>query len=316
MRCHSGCHHGPRWESLSTAVRITPLRCEPSDGQLLGQTVNGGEVRLPDAALGRHVYIVGASDRANRRFWPTWCSRVTYAAAASNGFETMPTYSREDFEQIATVIGNDVARVCRHEKRFEAAALWYRISQRARKDHRTTPFVMHKRMTQIANAARKLLGHLGVNDPAEAPDGPEISVLEVLASAFEGEDPVVRATARIGRLVEILEAVEAARELERRAHIGADDVVRIGKLIVPKGHHGKAAVNDWIEAMMSIYKQITGRDPGITIVGPSRPSRGKATGPLIRFLEAAGKPLGIQLSPASFASRIKDVRTGGRRRRK
>jgi hypothetical protein len=36
--------------------------------------------------------------------------------------------------------------------------------------------------------------------------------------------------------VEILEAVVAAQELERRAEIGAEDVVRVGELVVPKGH--------------------------------------------------------------------------------
>jgi hypothetical protein len=172
-------------------------------------------------------------------------------------------------------------------------------------------------MTQIANAARGLLEHLGVSDPTQAPDGPAPAVLEVLASADDGsEDAVIRATARIGRLVEILEAVDAARELERRGHKGAEDVVQIGKLIVPKGHHGEAAVNDWIAAMMSIYKQITGKNPGISVVAPSRPGRGKAAGPFVRFLEAAGKPLGIQLSPDSLAGRIKDIRTGGRRSQK
>jgi hypothetical protein len=229
----------------------------------------------------------------------------------------MATYSREDFEQIAEAIGNDVTHVSRYEKRFEAAAMWYRLGQNALKNQHVTPFEMRKRMTQIANAARKLLRHLGVWDPAQAPDGPSIAVLQVLASTDDGtEDAVVRATARIGRLVEILEAADAVRELERRAHMGAEDVVRIGKLVVPKGHQGEAAVNDWIAAMMSIYKQITGNDPGISVMAPGRPGRGKAAGPLIRFLEAAGKPIGIQLSADSFAGRIKDIRTGGRRRQK
>jgi len=172
-------------------------------------------------------------------------------------------------------------------------------------------------MTQIANAARKLLRHLGVWKPTQAPDGPAIAVLQVLASTHDGsEDAVVRATARVGRLVEILEAADAAREFERRARMGAEDVVRIGKLVVLKGHRGEAAVNDWIAAMMSIYKQITGKDPGISVGAPGRRRRGKAAGPLIRFLEAAGKPIGIQLAPESLAGRIKDIRTGGRRRQK
>ena len=59
----------------------------------------------------------------------------------------------------------------------------------------------------------------------------------------------------------------------------------------------------------------TGNEPGISVVSPGRLGRGKAAGPLIRFLEAAGKPIGIQLSPDSFAGRIKDIRTGGRRRK-
>ncbi len=88
---------------------------------------------------------------------------------------------------------------------------------------------MRGRVRKIANAARKLLRHLEVRDPAQAPDGPGIAVLQVLASANGGnEDAVVRATARIGQLVEILEAVDAAQELGRRAEIGAEEVVRGG----------------------------------------------------------------------------------------
>jgi hypothetical protein len=172
-----------------------------------------------------------------------------------------------------------VANVERHEKHFETAAMWYRRSRspskgkrpsrnandkrlrRKPKGKRMTPFVMHKRMTQIANAARKLLRHLEVTDPAQAPDGPGNAILEVLASAEDGsEDAVIRATSRIGRLVEILETVDAARELEHRAHKGAEDVVQIGKLIVPKGHHGEAAVNDWIAAMPRVRSNTENTD--------------------------------------------------------
>jgi hypothetical protein len=227
------------------------------------------------------------------------------------------TYSREDFEQIAAAIHKDAADVCQLEKSFEAAARWYRLDLGPLKNRRTAPAVMHRRMTRIAGAARKLLRHLGVKDPAQAPDGPEIAVLQVLASTDDAtEEAIIRATARIGRLVEVVEAVDAARELERRAEMGAEDVARIGELTVPKGHRGASAENDWIAAMMSVYKQITGKDPGLSVVAPGRPGRGKVTGPLIRFLEAAGKPLGIELSPDSFAGRIKDIRTGGRHQQK
>jgi hypothetical protein len=84
----------------------------------------------------------------------------------------MATYSKEDFDQIAAAIHKRVAHVFRHEKQLEAAAMWYRLDRNALKNQRTTPFVMRGRMRQIANAARKLLRHLEVKDPAQAPDGP------------------------------------------------------------------------------------------------------------------------------------------------
>ena len=226
----------------------------------------------------------------------------------------MVAYSLRDFEQIASAIDTDVADVCRHEKQFEAAATWYRLDRNA--PRRQTPFVMRRRMTQIVNTARRLLKYLEVEEPSQAPDGPGTAILQALASTDDGtEDAVVRATARIGRLVEILEAVDAARELERRASMSAEDVMQIGEVTVPKGHQGQVAENEWIAAMMSIYKRITGTDPGVSVGAPGRSATGKVSGPFIRFLEATGNPIGIQLSPDSLAGRIKDIRTGGRRQR-
>ena len=76
---------------------------------------------------------------------------------------------------------------------------------------------MRKRLTKIANTARRLLEHLGVSDPAQAPDGPATAILEVLASTYDGlEDAAIGDTVRIT----IVEAVDAARDLERRARKG------------------------------------------------------------------------------------------------
>ena len=47
--------------------------------------------------------------------------------------------------------------------------------------------------------------------------------------------------------------------------------------------------------MMSLYGKITGRKPGTSIISPGRPDEGKAAGPLIRFLAAAGRPLGMRI---------------------
>jgi hypothetical protein len=230
----------------------------------------------------------------------------------------MATYSRKDFERIAAAVSKDVSHVMQHEKSFESAAHWYRQDCRAAKaPSRVAPSNMSKIMTQIANAAVKLLRHLEVYDPRQAPDGPGANaLLEFLASADDGtEDKVVRATARVGRLVEIFDSIDAARELERRARKGAEDAVRIGELIVPKGHHGDAAVNNWVAALMSIYKRITQKDPRTSVIAPERPGEGKAAGPLIRFLEAAAKPLLIKFSADSWRGRVRDALTDGRRQK-
>jgi flagellar hook-length control protein FliK len=231
----------------------------------------------------------------------------------------MATYSKEDFERIAVAVGKDVTDVMRCENRFEAAALWYRLNSRAPKaPTRIAPSVMSKKMKQIAKDARKLLAHLEVHDPREAPDGPgAIALLEYLASAEDStEDDVIQATARVGRLVEILDSIDAARELERRAEKAAEDALQIGNVIVPKEHQGDVAVNDWIAAMLSVYKQITGKEPGTSVGAPGSALQRKATGPLIRFLASAEKPLGLEHSAESLRDRVRDILKSGRRRTK
>jgi hypothetical protein len=76
----------------------------------------------------------------------------------------MATYSSKDFEQIAAAMGIEVRHVCRHAKQFEAAAMWYRLGQNALKNQRPAPFVMRRRMTQIANAARNCLDTSGLGN--------------------------------------------------------------------------------------------------------------------------------------------------------
>jgi len=163
----------------------------------------------------------------------------------------MSTYSEQDFEQIAAATGKDLIHVLRHEKRFEAAAMWFRLNREGPTVKRTPPSEIKTRMKQIANAARKLLWHLEVFNYRNAADGPgDFALLEALASTDDGsEHEVVKATAQIGRLEEIFKTIDAARTLERRAHNGADDAVRRSKLTVPKGrradpsnHRRQAAV--------------------------------------------------------------------------
>ena len=202
----------------------------------------------------------------------------------------MATYSNEDFARIAVAICKDVADITPHKRSFEAAALWYRQDCRAPKSPtRVAPSAMSKKMKQIAKDARKLLRHLEVHDPREATDGPgAIALLEFLASAEDDdEDEVIRATARIGRLVEIFDSIDAARALERRADKAAEDALRIGELIVPREYQGDVVVNNWIAAMMSIYKRLTGKEPRTSVGAPGTARRGKATGPIDPLLRSS-----------------------------
>lgn len=215
-----------------------------------------------------------------------------------------------------------------HQKYFENAALLFRLdrglpSPELARSASSTPTQMRLKMERIAKSTRRLLKDLGVPRDErgvvkveEAYDGPgDIEILRVLSWAVEhDEDPVMTATRRIGRLAEILEALEAAGDLEQWARRGADEVIEFGQLTVPKGHQGDVAVNDWIAAMLSIYKQITGKDPGISVGAPGGSNEGIPGGPPIRFLAAACRPLGIEYSPDSWCGRIRDLRTGGRKK--
>ena len=253
---------------------------------------------------------------------PDWASYAEELEAPAKipppiRLEIMATYSNEDFARIAVAICKDVADITPHKRSFEAAALWYRQDCRAPKSPtRVAPSAMSKKMKQIAKDARKLLRHLEVHDPREPTDGPgAIALLEFLASAEDDdEDEVIRATARIGRLVEIFDSIDAARALERRADKAAEDALRIGELIVPREYQGDVVVNNWIAAMMSIYKRLTGKEPRTSVGAPGTARRGKATGPMIRFLEAAGKPLGLQHSADSWRGRVRDLLTDGRKK--
>ena len=84
-----------------------------------------------------------------------------------------------------------------------------------------------------------------------------------------------------------MEAVEAAAELSRRAEQAAAEAAQIGKLMVEEGNRGDMAINDWVAAMMAVYRTITGKEPATSVGGPDRPDEGIAGGPLIRFLAAA-----------------------------
>jgi hypothetical protein len=219
----------------------------------------------------------------------------------------MPTYTHSDFELISTGIGVPVKQVANFEKQFEAAALWFRLDKRRPK--RTAPSKRREKLSQVAKNARRLLKSLGINDPNDAVDGPgDTEIFEALVLIGEhDENPVMEATRRIGRVAAILEFISAAAEFDRRAQKAAIEVAEIGRLTVREGNPGDDAVNEWIAVMMTAYREITGKEPATSVGAPECANEGIATGPLIRFLQAAGRPLKIEFSEDAWRSRVRTI---------
>jgi hypothetical protein len=222
----------------------------------------------------------------------------------------MPTYEESDFELIAAAISVDVGQIVKHENLFEAAALWYRLDEK--QPERTAASSLRRNLDQISKSAHRLLKSLAVNNPNDAADGPgDREILNALVLIGERhENPVIEATRRIGRLLEIIDGIAAAAEFERRAKNAATEVVKIGKLTVREGNPGDAAINNWIAAMMSLYRKVTGKEPATSVGAPGRTNVGIAGGPLIRFLEAAGEPLKIEFSEDAWRSRVRTILKG------
>jgi hypothetical protein len=225
----------------------------------------------------------------------------------------MATYEQSNFAQIANAIGIDVAQIAKHENLFEAAARWYRLDEK--QPERTAPSSLRRKLDRISKSAHRLLESLAVDSPDEAADGPgDPEILNALVLLGEpNEASVIEGTRRIGRLVEIIEGIAAAAEFERRAKKGAMEVTRVGKLTVQEGNPGDFAVSNWIDTMMSVYRKITGKEPRTSVRGPDKPDEGIAAGPLIRFLRAAGKPLGIAFSEDAWRSRVRTILKGASR---
>jgi hypothetical protein len=157
------------------------------------------------------------------------------------------------------------------------------------------------------------LKSLGLDSADAAEDGPAADILDALLLTGEADAaPIIEATRRIGRLVEMLDAVLAAKALSRRAETASREAYNVGRLTVEQANSGDRAINDWIAAMMSLYQKITGKEPATSVGKTGQPNEGVAAGPLIRFLAAAGEPVGLQLSEDAWRSRVRAVLKGAR----
>lgn len=221
--------------------------------------------------------------------------------------EKAVSYGELDLERMARVVGVDVDIIRKHHAALEGAAVWYRLDRRAPK--RIAPSHLARRLGRIERVAERLLSSLGIEHARSAADGPvDIRLTEALTLADERDSSsLLHSCARLGKLVELIDGLKAIAELRARADAASKEAIAIGKLITTSGHQGDTAVNSWIGAMASTYRAITGRRPGRSVGAPERLDEGVAGGPFIRYLEAAGSPLGIAYGSDAWAQRVRMV---------
>lgn len=94
----------------------------------------------------------------------------------------------------------------------------------------------------------------------------------------------------------------AADLLDRRILQGLRFVKRARGMTVRPGHSGDPRVNGWFDSMLRVYSEFTGRPIATSL----DPRDGTPTGPLIRFLQLAGRPLGIEKSEQAWRGAIRE----------
>ena len=90
----------------------------------------------------------------------------------------------------------------------------------------------------------------------------------------------------------------------------ATEVAEVGKLTVRQGNPGDDAINDWIAAMMSIYRMITGKEPATSVGAPKRPNEGIAARPPHSFPRSRGQAAEIEFSEDAWRSRVRTILKG------
>jgi hypothetical protein len=218
-----------------------------------------------------------------------------------------PTYSPENLTEIAKTVGLSADDLAPFESQFEDAAVWYRLTQNSPK--RLSPFKLRQRLISISKNAKKLLKNLSINNPENTLNGTiDPTVLAVLTSHDgPGEDDVLQAADRMARLYEMVSIANAASDIEKWAEVAKVRAIPVRKRITLPGHVGELATNYWIGDMMDIYQKLTGRKPATSTDPKSRPKAGKVTGPLVPFLAAAAKPLGLEMSPDAWRKRVRTI---------
>ena len=217
------------------------------------------------------------------------------------------TYDEGDVKEIAKAIGVESSTVEPFLGLLRAAA-WWHIARRPPFEG-SNPTELKRKLRGVADAARRLLHRLGIENHREAADGPgDREIFDAVGLwTGTGDDIIADASARLGRLMALLEAIDAAKLFCDLSQKAASETKELGRLTVPPGNSGDRATNDWIASMMVVYEKITGKEPATSVGGPGRKNEGIAGGPLIRFIQAAGKPLGIDLGEDAIRRRVRTI---------
>ncbi len=155
--------------------------------------------------------------------------------------------------------------------------------------------------------AAKLIRLLGVTEETAEDGLPDRELEDALVNAGDKDEYA------IGQLAEAITcyrkdfpaALEAAEELARSAALGKSGAEQVRELTVKPGFHGREDLNGWVDDMLGLYGKITDRKVATSVRIPIGSDAGKAHGPLVRFLSAAGKPLGLQFSDDAWRGRVR-----------
>lgn len=251
-----------------------------------------------------------------------WAARVVFARANHTdqtrenqkdtyGSRMDQIYSAEDLAKIGDAVGIKPAEIVKYRSRFDGAMFWFRAMRGTDADlaELIQPAKVRKKLEQISNTARRLLHHLGIENTDDAIDGPADHEIHhhLQISGDQTAVEVVDLTERLGTLTAVIEGIEAALELQRRANKAASDMDHVGAILGPGEHKGDVAVSQWIAIMLDLYRDITGKAPATSVGARGESNEGIATGPLIRFLEAAGGPPGLSFNEDAWRSRVRTV---------
>ena len=158
--------------------------------------------------------------------------------------------------------------------------------------------------------AAKLIRLLGVTEETAEDGLPDSELEDALVNAGDKDEYA------IGQLAEAVTcyrkdlpaALAAAEKIDRSAALGRTGIESLRDSTVTRGFHGRGDLNGWIDDMLGLYGKITGRKVATSVKMPIGSDAGKAHGPLVRFLSAAGKPMGLQLSDDAWRGRVRTAK--------